>query len=907
MIKTFLTFLLVFWASSSLAQSQILPRSDAQLPEVIVDAEVVTDDTGSPTRIRGEVQIIPLGVGRDVCLYVPYNDPDYGDDRGTARRLEQFQGKTPKAVFEGGESRLEVLSDHSQTKTGPVPFIDRFEGRGPIRLKFDSTVPRLPKSPTDEWFYDGFYPVLARGCASEEYNRLYHRLAAPARHTLRLRLPYGWTFAGPGAVAPDGRIIAEATGRTLAFALLRNVMTEKRRVGPLQITIHKRSETFDAILPTVESSLAHLSRMFGQFPQHSLTIVETQELQRHALPGLIAVNQPRQTVFNTAQRDWLNWQHWMLASQLAMQYYGGFVTVESPDDEWLIQGIVEYATIEILRNLPGRFNLFNTTDAGYRWLSFDYLQISEISLATLAKYAPFTKLTDNEYRSVRPAPEQPGLLFAKQTFAMRQISAFAGEQAFYGFLRNLTREYTFRTLSPADFAFYIRRLPSPFSSIVREQISTFLDRWWTAEGYPDFALAHFDKVELEDGKWIARVQAKQKGDIDFPPTIGIQDASGRNYYVRASKTETDDDDTWRVEVITSYEPLTATIDPLHEAYDVDRFDNSSEWPGLFFFPGNAKTLSDSNYTVIWMPYPFRRPGEPMSFGLQTALFRYTSGSLFLRAEYAPADKLSSIQARHRYEMINSAMYGDLVFSQNYEKDRIADISVVRSPVFSGSPHVALISKVRHKERIGVNNTAHASGVIGFSLRPNQSGQACNYTFSGEIEHAPKSLAHDLFMYERKTGAFSFGCALNARTTANFRIFAGSLYKQGIVPPNALFRLNDLNEARIRLDLRGLERVSQITSLNSDLSLPFYIPLPDDSLILTRQMRFRLFYDYGHSYDLTRDYKAAGVGLQLPFGGDLSGAGALSFTQLSLLVVGYSQAGSITSKKPGILFDLSGEL
>lgn len=906
MIKRTLVGLAGLWAATAVAQGPVLPSSGPELPEVIVDAEIVPDTSGAPARIRGEVTIHALGVGRDVCLYVPYNDPEYGHDRGTARRLEQFQGRAPKAIFEGGESKVEVLSSHVVLPTGPFPFVDRLQGRGPIRLRFDSEVPRLPKSPSDEWFFDGFYPMLARSCANEDYDRLYHRLVAPARHTVHLKIPPGWTFAGPGEAGADGRIVAEASGRTLAFALLRNVITERRRFGSLDVTVHKRAQDFDAILPTAEAALAHLGKMFGPYPHQSLTIVETSELQRHELPGLIAVNQPRQAVFSTAQRDWLNWQHWMMATQLAMQYYGGVVSAASPDDEWLLLGIVEYATLETLRQLPQRFNLFNTTSEGYRWLSFDYLQISEISLSTLAKYAPFARLTDEERRTARPLAGQHGLIFAKHAFAMRQLAAFAGEQPFYGFLRNLTREYSFRALSPEGFAAYLKRLPSPFSPLVRQQLAGFLDRWWMAEGYPDFALDDFETVELEGGKWVARVSVIQKGDIDFPPTVGVEDESGRNYYVRASKAG-QGDDLWQVEIITAYEPVTATVDPLHETYDVDRFDNSSKWPDVHFFPGNARTLKDDGYTVMWLPYPFRRPGEPTSLGLQAALFRYTQGSLFLRAEYAPAENLSAVQARHRYELTNLAMYGDLLLEQTYENDRLADLSVVRSPVFPGDPHLALITRARHKHRPGLPESAHASGVLGFSLRPSVTSQDCIYNLSGEIEHAPKELAHGLFMYERKAGTFYFGCSITPRTAASARVFGGSVYKEGEPPTAALFKPNDLREARIRMDLRGLERVSRLVAVNTDLMLPFYLPLPDDTLILSRQMRFRAFYDYGHSYDLDLDYAATGVGLQLPLGGDLSGAGALSFTQLSLLVVLRSQAGDRTSEKPGILFDLSGEL
>lgn len=909
-------FLLVNWflATFALAQGPVLPVSENALPEIIVNAEIIPDSLGNPSRIRGELSILPNGVGRDICLYAPYNDPEYGYDRGTSRRIAQFQGRTPKAVFEGGRSEFLVLSAHTREPTGPLPFVDRLLGRGVIRIKFESVIPRLPDSSPDEWFFEGFYPMLSRSCATSEYSKNFHKLVAPAHHTLNLRFPPGWTFAGPGASSGSSQVIAEATGKTLAFALLRNVTTEKLKFGNLPVTVHKRTKSFDKIIKTAEAALTHLSKMFGSYPHQSLTIAETFELQRHELPGLIAVNQPKQSVFETAQRDWLNWQHWMIATQLAMQYYGGVVTASSPDDAWLLEGIVEYSTLETLRQLPQHFNLFNTSDEGYRWLSFNYLQISELSLATLEKHAPFTQLTDKNYQTLLPFDEQHGLMYVKHAFAMRQIASFVGEKAFYGFLKNLTRQHAFQTMAPREFAAYLNQLPSPFSPLVRQQIGEFLDQWWTSDGYPDFTLEKFANTPLEDGKWISRVEVSQSGEVNFPPIVEVQDKSGRSYFVRASPTESQKSQSnqskktdWQVEIITNYEPDIATIDPLHESYDSNRFDNSTNWPSIQFFPGGASTLRDDGYTVIWLPYPFRRPGEPMSIGLQAALFKYANGSLFLRAEYAPQENISSLQARHRYNILNSAAYFDFLFEQSYENERLVDFSLVRSPLFNSLPQLSLIGRIRHKEQLGRRESAHESGVVGISIKPNKATNRCFHDIAGEIDHAPRHFTQGRFSYERKTISLAFGCEITPKHAVSFRLFSGNLYKEGSPPPSALFKPNDLQEARIRMDLRGVERVSKLLSLNLDLLLPFYIPIPNDTLILSRQMRFRLFSDFGHSLDQNINYSANGVGVQLPLGGDLSGAGAFSLTQLSLLSVLRSEAGDKKSKKPGILLDFSGEL
>ena len=122
------------WASQTLAQRVFLPNSEPVLPEVIVDAEVFFDEKLERSQIRGELTIIPQGIGRDTCLYLPYNDAEYGHDRGTARRLEQFQGKTPKAAFQGGESqKLKSCRDTPCKKLDLFPSL--IDSRGVARFE----------------------------------------------------------------------------------------------------------------------------------------------------------------------------------------------------------------------------------------------------------------------------------------------------------------------------------------------------------------------------------------------------------------------------------------------------------------------------------------------------------------------------------------------------------------------------------------------------------------------------------------------------------------------------------------------------------------------------------------------------------------------------------------------------
>ncbi len=889
-----------------------LADPEATMPEVRLDAELVSGlGAEAPRRVQGTLRIKNWGPEGGRCLYLPYEDADYGEDRGTNRRFEMFSGTTAKVVFEGGSLGV-VASAPVKTGLTKTPSIVRLQvpsgwsAADEIVLRFDAQVPRLPSSDEEHWFYDGFLPQLQGSCQPEGLDPAYYRTSLTAHVVGKVRVPTGWEYVGPGAIDVEGSVDVDIKARTYAFALGKHYLHRKFNVADTQVDVAYHSAGFDEIADTVARTVPIFSSMFGPYPYKSLAIVETTEVQRHGLPGIIAINRPAQAAFSHVQRDWLNWQHWIVALQIARQWFGGAIIAPTPDDDWLVTGMVEFATLEALSHHPTRFNLFNADSGGFRLLSFDYLQISEISAATLRRFAPFATLTDASFVTRDQAQQQHPFLFSKQAFALRQLKSFAGEPAFFGFLRSLTAHYLNGTLSPKEFHTFLSRLPSPFSPQLRRDLGTFLARWWTSEGWPDFALDDLRTESLPEGRWLSQVAVSQEGAVDFPPMVGVEDESHRVHYTRAEAGKTPDAAHWLANIVTPYKPMKAVVDPGHEAFDSNRFNNSSSGAGLQFFPGSAETLRDDAYTVVWLPYAFRRPGEPFSIGLQGALFRYIQGGAYAKVEVAPADKLGSVQIKQNFQYPSVAMSSEFLFDQNYDNDRLAEVAVQRSPLFAGNPQISLAVKGRHRERTGEPLSSHETVALSTSMKPRGRSRYCGYSLSAEIEHAPEALAHG-FWYERKLGVVAGDCNLTARTNLAIRVFSGALYGQGEVPDAVLFKPTDLQEARLRMDQRGLARDKKLTVVGTDLMLPFYIPLPGDTMILARQMRWRLFYDYGRAYDERIDYRSAGWGFLLPFGGDLAGAGSLALTRLTVLAIAYTKVDGEVSRHPSIVFDVTGEL
>lgn len=869
----------------------------AGVPAAELGAEVVLDPEGMPSRVKGHLSIDGKAAGEDgtLCIRLPYEDAAYGQDRGTGRRLEMFTDRHGKLVFDGGATTLTLPDGATMEPSDVLPGALRIKpaGAGPVVLAFESIVPRLPATSADDWFYDGFFPEVLNHCT----------VPARARSlslSVNLKTPQGWTYAGPATPQT-------LTARTFAFALAKDFRRTRVKAGSVDVDVYFRTPDFIDILPTIMQAMPRMEQLFGPYPFKTMTLVETTELQRNGLPGLLVMNKPAQALFSSMQSTLLNWPHWIVSAQLARQWYGAAVVAEDPDDDWLTEGTIEFAALETLRTNERRFNLFNPTESGWRLFSFDYQQIAEISAATLRRFAPFAALTTAELKSRDNAAHQHPLLFVKHTFALKQMQGFAGEPAFSNFLRGFTTRHLHGTVTPNEFAAYLDRKPSPFPPATRQKLPGFLRRWWTAEGWPDFHLVSFDSEPLPDGRFAAKVVAVQEGEVDFPPIVGVRDDAGGQTFIRAQAGKTEDDKpAWVAEVVTREPPVEAAVDPSHEAFDTDRFNNSSSYPGVSFFPGGANTLRDDDYTVVWLPYALRRPGEPFTFGLQAAGFRYIQGGLYLKGETAPSEHLNAFSIRQRYQIVSKALHGDLSIDQDYDDDRTTEASVVRAPLFNGDPFVSTSLKVRRKQHVGAPLTAHETGVFGLTFKSAVASQTCYYHVSGEIERAPPEFAHG-FSYERRTAQSSFDCGLAPRVNVAARIFGGTLSSTGSPPQQAYFDPIDLKEARLLVDKDDIPVAKKVTSGSVDLLLPFSIPLPTSTMILSRQMRYRLFYDAGRSYQPLHTYRSAGMGLSMPFGGDLTGAGSLALTKLTVLGILWSKTDNVEIRKPSVVFDITGDL
>lgn len=844
---------------------------------------------GSTFKIKGRLES-PDFSARSICLYLPYNDPNRHIFKPNVAMY--FANQVVFSDQSSHKTTLQALPPFSMTElSSEIVRINNPRGQ-PLSIDFVSEQQILARSETREALMSGFYPVPAPDCKAPVNQEAY-------RFQAKVEVPTGWLAAGPGVKTQGGITYFHTLAPSLEIATSTHWQETRFRFQNVQITVLHQG---DALKESIESALASHTTILGAFPYKALTIWFAENVPPGTTPGLITINRPKQVLFDKLQKRYLNWKHWVISSLIAAQWYGTAIT-SSVDDEWLLQGIVDFATMNSLVSFPKRQNLLNSFDSNFAPLVFSYLQMQEFFATYLVRSRPHSRLTDADFVTKDLKAHQSPYLFVKHALALRQLDRLYGGAVFRTWLLSFTRRTLFQNISPKVFMSALESI-SGTTGTVRTELSQNLADWWTRPGWPDFVLRDFKKTQLGKDQWLAEVQVGQSGDFAPPARVAILGANGETEFVSAHPTLARSDTSY---VITNFEPHDVTIDPQHEVYDSNRFNNSDHFPTMQFFPGTADTFSDSSYTAVWLPYIFRRPGESTSLALQSAIFRYLHNQLFIHGETQPGHDLTGYNLRVKSETPIRSVTSNLSIYKDYQNSRTAEVKLTHQQPLIDPVSAGIGVYGRRREIVGLAHTKHYTLGANFKTSLIPIG-GCGTVFSADSEHAPQT-EDKLFAYDRQKGGLSLTCSIPGAIRFNSNAFVAKFSHSGTPPSSAFFRPNDGDEAGLRIDVAGLPSSDRIQGITNDLLLPFALPLPRDSFVISDRLRLALFYDYARAgrEALTEEYRAGGFGFLFPLGGDIVGVGSLSLLKLSLYCALYTKAGEQVSHSPKVMFNFSGEL
>ncbi len=879
-VKVLGSFLLLA-STTGLAQ-----ESRVGTPEIAISASVQSSHH-KPQTIVGTLKFSGLSPANARCLLIPINDPDRLDHTRINQQLKMVKHKTWSS--KQAETKTTIThSDRPLKQVTPYLYIIEDDGSS-LTLNFRTDIAQDRGRPAAV-FLDDFLPVPLPSCEG-----------AP------LQRPQELLFTGSVSPSEGFRTISLLGTNPVAMphfamALVKGLQKSTYNINGYEVSLYLNGASLDLLRDTIKSTMTSLVQWLGPLPSGSLHIVQSDELESFLMPGIVAINRPRQSLFDSLQSQWLNWSHWAMTTLLTYQWFIPQMQSTKADDLWFFQGLVDFLTAEALQTNSIRSNLFNVFDLDFSILSMTYRDSQNITAALLENYGPFATLTDENLNTQIPFASQHPLLYIRQSMALRHMAQIAGLQNFMRFLHKFRNHMSSETFKPHQFLEEINALPSPFSGIRRQELTAALTTWWTKSGWPDYSVKKIKSSPLADQKWLVEVEIDAKGPFNFPVEVDVVDKGGLHKRVLVKPGERSD--VLVGSIITQFEADYVTVDPDRYVYDRNRFNNSTEGKTLEFFPGSASTLRDDRYTAVWLPYMQRRPGEKFSLGIEAMILRYIHDELTLRGE-RQTDGKSGFLIQRKDKFPQWGLGSELLLNQNFEGFRETKAVLSRAPLIPFFRPLSVSLNLRQRRIAGQPDTMHATYAATAMLSNSYAGTQCQFDTTFEYEEAPKNWSKHL-VYQRRTASFQNYCKFLQSYGISNRIFYGDLSNSKESSNIILFKPQNLGEARIRLEL-NTPRPEHIVSLSNDLYMPFAIPLPSDSLILNKQIKWRMFYDYGRAERPKFDLTAGGLGFLMPFGGDFVGTGALALTRISLLAVIYSRAGDDVSKKPSLLFDLTGEL
>ena len=277
---------------------------------------------------------------------------------------------------------------------------------------------------------------------------------------------------------------------------------------------------------TAAKILGYYSDVFGPLPSAHLAIVEIGDdtVGGYTAPGLVAL----------ASRAFTNPVNYrLLAQEIAHLWWRCLVSPATPDDDFLDDGLAEYAKAMYVQDAAG--------EAAFE----DIMRDTAIGALTHEDVAPIAQAAQ-----LHPfTPEYQSIVFDKGAMVFHMLRWIIGDDAFQKTLRAMAEKYAWGSVSTDQF----QRLAESAS---KQELTYFFAQWVTSTGVPQFKRT-WATYRLQKGY---QVVGKVQQDLDIfrmPVEVRVMCQGSKPVTQRIDMVGTTADFT----INTRTKPLRVLIDP----------------------------------------------------------------------------------------------------------------------------------------------------------------------------------------------------------------------------------------------------------------------------------------------------------------------------------------------------------
>jgi hypothetical protein len=287
------------------------------------------------------------------------------------------------------------------------------------------------------------------------------------------------------------------------------------------------------------------------------------------------------------------YSRYVLAHELAHQWWGVGIGVDLDAENWLSEGLAQYMAIRWFEEAQGDGSLFKSAGQGLGEGMVDallgYVNLREhmTELPYLeAAFSGFDEAVVKPTAAVQYLQENTVRLYDKGYLVLRALAHLVGEETFEQFLSHVHAQFQGGTLSVQDF----RALLEGECGM---DLTEFFESWCLGDAQADYAVTGFTtRKQAEDG-YVTEVHLWREGSGLLPVEVEVRGEKPGEREVliwppgEASASILSFETTWPVQE--------AVVDPGHYALDIDRLNNT--WPRQYVVAVGRNELPLDAYLI----------------------------------------------------------------------------------------------------------------------------------------------------------------------------------------------------------------------------------------------------------------------------------------------------------------------
>ena len=373
------------------------------------------------------------------------------------------------------------------------------------------------------------------------------------------------------------RVTNDAPARTIAIAASKDYQRYALDEPAIPIEVYYlpgHDETARLFATYADDILKNYVQRYGSYPRARLTIVENPNGNglSMAADGIVWLSDLFFSHRNVTVPGILNrLSEFVLAHEIAHQWWGIGVGVDLNAENWLSEGMAQYLSITYFEEKYGEFgpNLFDTSGKGL----LENLVASQFGFMNLREHQvelPYIEQVERGFDEAIIKPQSDVKydnasavrLYDKGYLVARAIASAIGKDKFQQGLHDAAGEYMHEQITLADY----QRVMEQVSG---ESLSALFDAWLRDETTVDYSVEILSR-QRDGDEYKTSVQVTRDGGVEQPVIVEALMPSGATV-----RREWDGKgDTATISFTTTERVGRVTIDPDHLLPDHDRLNNN---------------------------------------------------------------------------------------------------------------------------------------------------------------------------------------------------------------------------------------------------------------------------------------------------------------------------------------------